>query len=317
MNEHKIYLLKTHLKTENDEYLYKIGRSTQQHLKRLSDYPKTYKVILTRACIDCIYVENKLIKLFTKKYKKEFKNEYFVGDENEMINDINKIINGEQDNNDNKPKETEIKFVKQPETTNLLILDSLQVMSDNQNHLDKIREQNKVRQERFYKTNKEAINARRRELYKLGRAALKTEKITKNIIDTNVKINEPIKETTENTVEINEPIKETIENTVEINEPMVYDYIPYNDDDIDYLYKRSLDDIITDEVEWLLFPKELTTIIENDGKRYINLAKKMCHSVRTQWTYRRFGNKPKRQIVYIKLVYKYIYDHKMCLDNFF
>ena len=46
MNEPKIYLLKTHLKTENNEYLYKIGRSSQQHLKRLSDYPKTYKVIL-------------------------------------------------------------------------------------------------------------------------------------------------------------------------------------------------------------------------------------------------------------------------------
>jgi len=61
----------------------------------------------------------------------------------------------------------------------------------------------------------------------------------------------------------------------------------------------------------------LITIIENEGKRYISLAKKMCHSVRTQWSYYKFGNASKRQIVYSKLVYKYIYDHKMCLDNFY
>ena len=61
MNDDKIYLLKTHLKTENDEYLYKIGRSKQQQLIRLTDYPKTYKIILTRACIDSINVEKKLM----------------------------------------------------------------------------------------------------------------------------------------------------------------------------------------------------------------------------------------------------------------
>ena len=52
----------------------------------------------------------------------------------------------------------------------------LQVMSDTQNQLDKIREQNKARQEKFYKSNKETINAKRRELYKLKRESLKTEK---------------------------------------------------------------------------------------------------------------------------------------------
>jgi hypothetical protein len=94
MSEDKIYLLKTDLQ-KNNEYLYKIGRSKQQHLKRLTNYPKTWKIIITRSCIDCIYVETELIKLFTKKYKKEFKNEYFIGNENEMIADINKTINDE------------------------------------------------------------------------------------------------------------------------------------------------------------------------------------------------------------------------------
>jgi hypothetical protein len=177
MNEHKIYLLKTHLKTENDEYLYKIGRTTQQQLIRLSDYPKTYKLILTRACIDFIYIENKIITLFTKKYKKEFKNEYFVGDENEMVNDINEIINNQQDNNSNSNNSN-----NNPSTTSADYSEEISackqgsVFLHTPNQLDKIREQNKARQEKFYKSNKETINAKRRELYKLKRESLKTEK---------------------------------------------------------------------------------------------------------------------------------------------
>ena len=97
----------------------------------------------------------------------------------------------------------------------------------------------------------------------------------------------------------------------------VYDYLPYNDDDIDYLYNRNLDDIITDEVNWTCFPKEMLSIMKKNGKEFINLAERMKHSLKAQWYYYRYGNASKRQIVYNKLVYKYIYDHKMCLDNFF
>ena len=94
MNEDIIYLLKTD-DIINNEYVYKIGRSKRPDLKRLTEYPKTYKIIITRSCIDCIYIENKLIKLFNKKYKKAYKNEYFIGSGNEMIHDINKIIDDE------------------------------------------------------------------------------------------------------------------------------------------------------------------------------------------------------------------------------
>jgi hypothetical protein len=81
------------LKTDNNEYLYKIGRSKQKGLNRMKDYPNTYELVFMRKCIDCIQVERDLINLFLKKYKREFKNEYFVGNENDMINDINNTIN--------------------------------------------------------------------------------------------------------------------------------------------------------------------------------------------------------------------------------
>ena len=123
--------------------------------------------------------------------------------------------------------------------------------------------------------------------------------------------------------------KNIIETIVPQDEELkeVYDYIPYTDDDLDYLYARKLEDIITDEVRWTCFPNELLSIIEDDGKRYITLAKKMKHSLLTQWGYTRhcvktgdggeYIQEPKRKVVYNKLVYKYIYDHKMCLNNFF
>ena len=202
-----------------------------------------------------------------------------------------------------------------------IILDN-SIMSDTQNQLDIIRQQNKARQNNYYKSNKDTINEKRRELYKLGCEAVKAAKNNnKNTVETNINSNDhssleftPSVSTSNSTCVSKRP-----EDFIKINETTndFDDYIPYNDDDIDYLYERRLDDIITDEVEWLLFPKELITIIERDCKVYINLAKKMCHSLREQWDYGRIQNIPKRRIVYIKLVYKYIYDHKLCLDNFF
>jgi len=103
---------------------------------------------------------------------------------------------------------------------------------------------------------------------------------------------------------------------------MGYDYIPYDDDDIDYLYERHFDDIMTDEVDWTMFSKELLDIMDHDGKNYMKLATIMAHSLRTQWNYYRQKNTDSEDVaklkhVYLKLVYKYIYDHKLCLDNFF
>jgi hypothetical protein len=88
------------------------------------------------------------------------------------------------------------------------------------------------------------------------------------------------------------------------------------------LYERHLDDIMTDKVDWTMFSSELLEIMHHDGKNYMKLAKFMAHTLRTQWTYYREKDTDskdvaKRKNVYLKLVYKYIYDHKLCMDNFF
>jgi hypothetical protein len=85
------YLLKTDLKIEND-FLYKLGRSSQPNLNRIKSYPKTYEVILVRKCVNCVYIEGELLKLFNQKYNHALNREYFIGNENEMIMDINKFI---------------------------------------------------------------------------------------------------------------------------------------------------------------------------------------------------------------------------------
>ena len=197
MNDDKIYLLKTHLKTENDEYLYKIGRSKQQQLIRLTDYPKTYKIILTRACIDSINVEKKLIKIFTQKFKKEFKNEYFVGNENEMIIIINQIINDEFEkqteisneiihnkNNDYKiviepilldvihDSHSQIMINKHNSEPNLKIYELTKEKKEKKNEIEEaleriaeIKNLSRLRSLKYYNNNKKDVSQRRKAIY--------------------------------------------------------------------------------------------------------------------------------------------------------
>lgn len=87
----QIYLLKTDM-TMDHLPIYKIGRSRQPDVKRIRSYPKTYKVVSMNTCINCVYIESELLKLFNAKYKIAYRREYFVGDEVEMARDIRKMI---------------------------------------------------------------------------------------------------------------------------------------------------------------------------------------------------------------------------------
>jgi len=106
MEDHKIYLLKTDFTSNSGEFIYKVGRTNQRNLLRLKGYPKTFKLIYSRACFNSLLVETQILSVFIQKYKKHSGNEYFVGNVNEMICDIDKIIkdqNTEEENiiNDN------------------------------------------------------------------------------------------------------------------------------------------------------------------------------------------------------------------------
>jgi hypothetical protein len=88
----KIYLLETNLYTKEGDHVYKLGRSDQTGLKRLKDYEKDYEIVMIIACNDSVKVEAELIKLFIQKYKKHLKKEYFVGDKQQMMDDICETI---------------------------------------------------------------------------------------------------------------------------------------------------------------------------------------------------------------------------------
>lgn len=88
----KIYLLETNLYTKEGHHVYKLGRSDQTGLKRLKDYEKDYEIAMIIACNDSVKVEAELIKLFIQKYKKHLKREYFVGDKQQMMDDICEMI---------------------------------------------------------------------------------------------------------------------------------------------------------------------------------------------------------------------------------
>ena len=96
-NTNYIYLLKLREFIRTNENIYKIGRTSQNGLKRINQYPKGSELILFRKCINCIQLELELIKNFKIKYKHQPKygNEYFEGNEHSMVKDINKLIDEE------------------------------------------------------------------------------------------------------------------------------------------------------------------------------------------------------------------------------
>lgn len=100
-NINYLYLIRLREFVKTNEYIYKIGRTKQIEMKRINQYPKGSELIIFRKCINCIKIEIELIKQFKIKYKhcQKYGNEYFEGNELDMINDINKIIDIEHEIN--------------------------------------------------------------------------------------------------------------------------------------------------------------------------------------------------------------------------
>jgi hypothetical protein len=83
--------------------IYKIGKTTQDGLKRYKQYPKGSKIILFIEVDDCHEFETNVKKLFNGKYvqKTEYGIEYYEGDKDEMIMDYIKIKNSLSHKNKN------------------------------------------------------------------------------------------------------------------------------------------------------------------------------------------------------------------------
>ena len=85
-----IYLLQEREFVESNRPIYKIGKTKQENISRVKQYPKGSILLYQTICSDCDKLENDLKKMFNEKYVRhlEIGNEYFEGHYNDMINDI-------------------------------------------------------------------------------------------------------------------------------------------------------------------------------------------------------------------------------------
>jgi hypothetical protein len=81
-----IYLLREREFINNNQDVYKIGRTHQELTKRFNKYPKGSQLILHIACLDSIKAEGELLKKFRAKFiqRTDIGSEYFEGSVEEM-----------------------------------------------------------------------------------------------------------------------------------------------------------------------------------------------------------------------------------------
>jgi uncharacterized C2H2 Zn-finger protein len=89
-----VYLLQERASIQLNENVYKVGRTSQNNLKRVSQYPKGSVLLLQITCCNCIATENEITSLFKNKYvqMKDYGVEYFKGNYISMIDDIYNVV---------------------------------------------------------------------------------------------------------------------------------------------------------------------------------------------------------------------------------
>jgi hypothetical protein len=89
-----VYLIQEREFIKTNEKIYKIGRTKQLNNLRILSCPKGSNLLAQISCCDCVKVENEIIQLFNTKYIKrtDIGNEYFEGNEFEMMKDMFNII---------------------------------------------------------------------------------------------------------------------------------------------------------------------------------------------------------------------------------
>ena len=102
MSEEKtdyIYIIRTRESKRLKEDIYKIGKTQQDPHKRMSGYSKGCEYFLVRKVNNCSVIEKSIMKCFDSKYKNitEHGREYYAGNIQYMIQDINRICDEECD----------------------------------------------------------------------------------------------------------------------------------------------------------------------------------------------------------------------------
>lgn len=132
-----VYLLQTRESLHKNDNVFKVGRTSQDELKRFNCYPKGSKLHLHISCFDGVNVEAKIINTFTDKYDNAeiYGNEYFHGNLCDMIKDILHIIGLNFDSIHDNTKLC--KIFKEKDNTIELLKKSLE---DMQQQNDKLRQ---------------------------------------------------------------------------------------------------------------------------------------------------------------------------------
>ncbi len=94
MTTTNIYLVHTRECRKSNKNIYKIGRSSQEDLKRFKSYPKGSELLFNITCKYGKIAETDLLRAFRNKYVQEqdYGREYFRGNKDEMIKDIFEYI---------------------------------------------------------------------------------------------------------------------------------------------------------------------------------------------------------------------------------
>lgn len=89
-----VYMIQTLADINSNQAIYKIGKTTQDNLKRFTQYDKGSKLYIHIKCHNCDLVEQALIELFKQKYTQMLDRgvEYFQGSNQDMIRDIVDIV---------------------------------------------------------------------------------------------------------------------------------------------------------------------------------------------------------------------------------
>jgi len=91
-----IYLLQEREFVVTQQDIFKIGKSRQNNLGRISQYPNGTQLVMQIRCKNCDVTERKLIALFTKNFKRrrDIGLEYFEGNYHDMVRYIFEEIEG-------------------------------------------------------------------------------------------------------------------------------------------------------------------------------------------------------------------------------
>lgn len=101
ISTHYIYLLKEREFEKTNENIFKLGKTKQLNLKRITNYPNGTILLYQENCIDCDDMEKRIINIFKSKFKNrsDIGYEYFEGDPVEMKKIINEEILHEYNRN--------------------------------------------------------------------------------------------------------------------------------------------------------------------------------------------------------------------------